>query len=48
MEKVRLAVQEWYEKDIPEMLPRMIDPGRFMENDFIVDIIGSRRSGKPI
>lgn len=46
MEKVRLAVQEWYEKDIPEMLPRMIDPGRFMENDFIVDIIGSRRSGK--
>lgn len=46
MEKIRLAVGEWYEKELPEIKSRQIDISRFLENDFIIDIIGSRRAGK--
>lgn len=46
MDKIRFAVQEWYEKRLPELRPRMIEIDRFLKNDFIVDIIGVRRSGK--
>ena len=46
MQKIRLAIQEWYEKEMPKVLPRQIDENRYLSNDFIIDIIGSRRAGK--
>lgn len=44
--RVRSAIQEWYEKEIPKTLPRDVDINNLVRNNFIIDILGSRRSGK--
>ena len=46
MDKILFAIQEWHEKKLPNVLPRMIDLEKYLNNDFIIDIIGSRRAGK--
>ncbi len=46
MNKIRFVIQEWYEREIPGLRSRIIDADRFLKNDFIIDIIGVRRSGK--
>ncbi|MFH1471775.1 MAG: hypothetical protein ABIF85_02660 [Nanoarchaeota archaeon] len=44
MEKMMLAIQEWYERELPDVLARMVDADKYLNNDFIIDIIGSKRA----
>ncbi len=45
-ERIRIAIQEWYEKQIGEISKRDVNINLFTDIDHIIDIVGVRRAGK--
>jgi len=45
-ERIRLAIAEWKEKQLPSLKERRINMKLFTGIDHIIDIVGTRRSGK--
>lgn len=45
-ERIRFAIQEWHEKEMPVIQGRAVERALFTEIDHIVDIVGVRRAGK--
>ena len=45
-ERIKFAIQEWYEKSIKDIKKRDINIKLFTEIDHIIDIVGVRRAGK--
>ncbi|MFO7991190.1 MAG: ATP-binding protein [Thermoplasmata archaeon] len=46
MEKIHLILQDWFERDLPELVQRDFDYSEYEEINLILTLIGVRRSGK--
>ncbi|MEA1869846.1 MAG: ATPase, partial [Euryarchaeota archaeon] len=43
-ERLRISIEEYWQRDLPRTLPREIEP--ILKSDLVNDIIGPRRAGK--
>ena len=46
MGKIRLILQDWFERDLPELIPRDFAYSEYENIDLVLTLMGVRRSGK--